>query len=125
MAASAGRHAVPGEKRRAAPGGRTVSYRITLSDEEARRLAAMAEDEGVTVARLMTETTLTGQLPSERRELLALLLSIRRDLSQLGNNVNQIARLGNTTGRPVAFDDLPDRIREMVGRVQECITGAW
>lgn len=74
-----------------------------VSDQEAAQLLALAaEHGGITVPRLLIESTLAPRgVPSfDRREVLAELFAIRRQLSGVANNVNQLARLAHVEGIP-------------------------
>ncbi|WP_157254846.1 MobC family plasmid mobilization relaxosome protein [Nonomuraea typhae] len=91
-------------RRRRQQGGRTNVLKVKLSDAEKAALAARAKTIGVSTQRLLVESALAGGVHTltERRALLAELLATRRLLLAMGNNVNQIARAVNATGRPPA-----------------------
>jgi hypothetical protein len=86
------------------PGGRSKSYLVSASDDEAVALAALADAHGVTVPRLLLESALAagGETPSERRGLVVLLHHLDRQISGIAVNVNQAARRANVgDGFPV------------------------
>jgi uncharacterized protein (DUF1778 family) len=74
---------------------------VRVSDQEREALTAKAARAGVTIPRLMVEAALEGDGPEIRRERLALARSLnetRATLATIANNVNQLARVANTTG---------------------------
>jgi hypothetical protein len=74
---------------------------VRLSDAEKLQIQARAISAGVSMPRLLVEAALLGsaQTASERRALVAELLAARRLVAALGNNVNQLARVANSTGQ--------------------------
>ena len=68
--------------------------------------------------RLLVESALPGvETPAERRAWLAELFELRRLLATVANNVNQLARVANTSG------ELPgdERLSRMFGEVDELL----
>jgi uncharacterized protein (DUF1778 family) len=97
------------------PGGRTKVVWVRLSDREATVIKARAERAGVSVPRFLVESAVTGeQTVSERHALYRTLLATRRTVAGLANNVNQLARVANATGR------VPGELGEMA----RALTGA-
>ncbi|MBD8535699.1 plasmid mobilization protein [Plantibacter sp. CFBP 13570] len=88
-------------RRRAnAPVARQHSHRVKVTPEEEARLVVLAEEQRVTVARLLVESTLQrgGETSTQRRDLLTQFFQTQRMLGALSNNVNQLARASNATG---------------------------
>jgi hypothetical protein len=81
-------------------GGRERRFYVKASDAEAERLLELAAGAGVSVPRLLVESTLAGGRGSvgERAAVLAELVALSRALGRVGVNVNQIARATNATG---------------------------
>lgn len=90
-----------GRRRQAnARGGRSHRHEVKVSAEEESRLVALAEAQGVTVARLLVESAMSGErgeTASERRALITELFAVHRSVAGVANNVNQIARKLHTT----------------------------
>lgn len=81
-------------------GGRPKSYQVKATEAEHARLVRRAEEQGVTVPRLLLESALTqgAETMTERRQLGFELSEVRRLLANLTNNANQVARFANTEG---------------------------
>ncbi|MDE1674341.1 plasmid mobilization relaxosome protein MobC [Nocardia gipuzkoensis] len=74
---------------------------VKVSAEEKRLIDQLAEDSGVTPARLMREAVLSEKPPvssEEIRELLHLLFRSQSALGAVGHNLNQMTRAANATG---------------------------
>jgi uncharacterized protein with PhoU and TrkA domain len=105
-----------------------VFQQVKLTEDEQRQLRARAAALGVSVPRLMVESALggaTGMAPDRQREV-AELFEVRRLLATVANNVNQLARLANTTGELGMQERLEEalaEVEEVVGRVR-VMTGA-
>ena len=116
-----------GRRRRAnVAGGRHHQHFVKVAPEEEAVLARLAAAQGVTVPRLLIESTLdgVGETPSERRLAMAELFAIRRQLAGVANNVNQLARLANVEERyAVGTVDALREIRGVVGRIDRAIDG--
>ncbi len=80
------------------PGGRHHSHRVLVTPEEEAVLVRLAEASRVTVPRLLIEAAMSGggETPTERRDAVAGLYSVRRLLAAVSNNVNQLARHANS-----------------------------
>lgn len=80
-------------------GGRQHRHEVKLSDEQEVVLAALAADRGLTISRFLVDSA----LPSGRArsvlptEVVTELYSIGNHLGAIGRNVNQIARIANST----------------------------
>ena len=93
---------------------------VTLTEEEQRELRERAGRLGVSVPRLLVESALSGvETPAERRAWLAELFELRRLLATVANNVNQLAKVANTSGELRAGE----RLERMFGEVGELV--AW
>lgn len=84
-----------------APASRQIVHKVRVNEEEEAALVARSSEQGVTVARLLVESALSpepGETATDRRNALEMFFRIERLLSNVANNVNQIARVANTTG---------------------------
>jgi hypothetical protein len=110
-------------RREREPVPRRVFQQVKLTEAEQRQLRARAATLGVSVPRLMVESALggaTGMAPDRQLEV-AELFEVRRVLSTVANNVNQLARLANTSGELGMQERLEAalaEIEEVVGRVR-------
>ncbi|WP_308128650.1 plasmid mobilization protein [Rhodococcoides kroppenstedtii] len=82
-------------------GGRVHRHVVKLTDEQELAVQAAARVQGVTVARLLADSALTAPRASVSREDLAELFETTRLIGALGNNLNQIAKVANSTGELV------------------------
>lgn len=75
--------------------------KVRVSDEELAAIRREAARLGVTVQRLLVESALAGRAhtATERHAQQDELSSVRRLVAAVGNNVNQLARVANATGR--------------------------
>ena len=113
-------NAAPGEKR-------SKRYPVTVTEREAVELEAKAAAVGMTVPRLLHESAKSADVETstERKQVIAELFHIRREVASIANNVNQLARFANTEGvfpdeaaAVVAeFRDLYPRISDAVDRL--------
>jgi Bacterial mobilisation protein (MobC) len=93
---------------------REAEQKVRLSVEEKRRLRERAGELGVSVPRLMVEAALSGvETPAQRRAWIAELFELRRLLATVANNVNQLAKVANTSGELPAGDRLPATLCEV------------
>lgn len=83
-----------------------------MSEEEWSVLAERATVQGVNVQRYLLEcaaAVAAGAVPldtaSTRQEAMASLLGVRRLLATIANNVNQVARVANSGGLPMAHGE--------------------
>lgn len=101
-------------KRRAnVPGGRKHAHLVKVTPEEEAALQMKAAKQNTHVVRLMVESALSdepGETVTERREFVAHLFELQRLLSNVANNVNQLAKWANTTGEVGA--DLHETLAE-------------
>lgn len=107
-------------------GGRRHSHEVKVTPEEEALLVQRAEEQRVTVPRLLVESALApqGETPTQRRELIAALFGVSRLLGTIANNVNQIAKATNSTGewQPETSATL-DAVRRTTTRIEETIDG--
>lgn len=108
-----------------AAGGRSMRRVVKLTVEQNLALQLMADEAGVSVPRLLVESTLAQsrrETATERRELITLLFQLQRGLAAAGNNVNQIARATNATGEIQGeLDASLDHLRATVARIDEAL----
>ena len=91
---------------------------VTLTEEEQRELRERAAGLGVSVPRLLVESALCGvETPAERRAWMAELFELRRLLATVANNVNQLAKVANTSGELAAGE----RLSRTLGEVDELV----
>ncbi len=95
-------------------GGRTQRAEARLTEEEYFEVRRRPAELGVSVARLMVESTLMGdrQTVSERRALVTAFLAARRQVAVAATNLNQLAKVANSTGR------VPEEVAEAAERME-------
>lgn len=107
---------------------RQVRHVVKVSAEQEARLLEAATEQGVTVPRLLVESALTGG-PGEasaRRAVAGELFGLQRALGAIGVNLNQLARVANSTGDLEAstqasldrLDAVAVQLAEFLGRVR-------
>jgi hypothetical protein len=84
---------------------KTERTTIRWTPENLQMMKQRAEKAGVSTGRYVREVAL-GELPqdedgADKYALIVELKNLRKELGAIGNNINQIAKLGNQTG---AFD---------------------
>jgi len=95
---------------------RQKSVHVRLTEGEHEQLAALADEHGVTVQRLLVEAALAGrETPAARQRAMVELFAIRRLLANVANNVNQLARAANVTGDAPAVARLEPVLEEVRG----------
>ena len=83
-------------------------------------MRARAGELGVSVPRLLVESALSGvETPAERRAWIAGLFELRRLLATVANNVNQLAKVANTSGELPASGRLSRTFGEVDGLVAD------
>ena len=108
-------------------GGRSRKHEVKVSETEADLLAAKAAGLGVSVPRLLVECALSpvsGETSSERRAAMAELFAVHRLLAAVSNNVNQMARVANSTKQIAAREELvamASAVRQVAARVDGCV----
>jgi hypothetical protein len=117
----------PSERRRRAnvTGGRHARHEVKVSAEEEGRLLRLALAQGVTIPRLLVETTLAseaGETVTERRTAITKLFELHRLLAAVSNNVNQIAKATNATGEWQAETAAAlDAVRRTAQRIDDAV----
>lgn len=114
-------------RRQNVPGGRRHRHSVLVTPAEEGLLVRLAEEQGVTVPRLLVEAATAervGETATDRRELLTELFGVHRALGAVGNNLNQLTRATNATG------DLPDElvhtlaaVRRQLDRLDDTLDG--
>ena len=108
-----------------AAGGRSVRREVKLTVEQNLALQIMADEIGVSVPRLLVESTLSqsrGETAAERHELITSLFLLQRGLAAAGNNINQIARATNATGEIQGeMHDSLEHLRASVKRIDDVL----
>ncbi len=97
-------------------GGRQHFHKVKVSPEEEAQLLQLAEQQGVTIPRLLVESALSAgapQTPTERKQGLAELFAIHTLLARVSNNVNQLARHANSG------DEFPAEAKETLAYVKK------
>jgi hypothetical protein len=95
---------------------RGVYQQVTLSPDEQRQLRRRAAELGVSVPRLLVESALSGvETPAQRRAWIAELFELRRLLATVANNVNQLAKVANTSGELLAGERLSHTLGDVDG----------
>lgn len=97
--------ASPLRRRARLAGGRERRFYVKASASEAARLEELAGRRGVSVPRLLVESTLAqtaaaagpAAVPSAHPAVVTELLAVSRLLGRLGVNVNQLTRVANAT----------------------------
>lgn len=77
-------------------GGRQVAHQVKVSAEEEGVLVRLAEEQHVTVPRLLVESALAdtaGTTPSQRRAVMTELFGVHRLLGAISRNVNQLTKM--------------------------------
>jgi len=80
---------------------RWVTHKVMVSVEEEARLLVLANEHRVSIPRLLMESALAGSVgetPTERRNVIAELYQVNQLLAVSSSNVNQLARVANSTG---------------------------
>lgn len=118
---------VPGRRRGDVDGRRPYRVVIRLNAEELSRVKAMAEVQGVSVPALYTEALFAGgpvaaAIWTAIRDELA---GVRRLLAATANNINQVARVANATGKvPEEAAAALDAVRRAADRLDAVLVDA-
>jgi hypothetical protein len=99
---------------------RPHAHRVKVTAEQETRLAELAAARGITVARLLGESALSGGAASavERAAVVAELSVLGSALGRVGVNINQIARVTNATGEvQPATEATLAAVREVAARL--------
>ena len=93
-----------------------------MTEAEWVELHRQAEAAKVTVARYLVESALLPdrQTVPQRHALIATLLAARRQVSGAATNLNQLARVANSTGRvPLEVTEAADRMARGVDELED------
>ena len=105
-------------------GPRRIAHLVKVTAVEEAELVVRAEQQRVSVPRLLVEAALAdrAETPTARRDAMTELFAVRRALANTANNVNQMAYAANTTGElPFAPGDVIDELRERLQRIDDLI----
>jgi hypothetical protein len=111
------------ERLRRQLGGRPRVVFLRLSEREHAVLTARANQAGVSVQRLLVEAaTLPGRTTAERHALYTTLLATQRAVTGAANNLNQVARGANSTGRlPVGWEATAAAVRSGLAALEAAL----
>ena len=116
MAEKDGTHRVWRRRAENVPGGREFRHVVRVSADEEARLVVLSKQQRVTIPRLLVSSALsrdTARITVEQqRELLTELFALPRLLGNMANNVNQIAKVANST-------------RELPPQTDAVLSAAW
>ncbi|MER7932991.1 MULTISPECIES: plasmid mobilization protein [unclassified Streptomyces] len=99
---------------------------IRLNDDEWSRLTTAARTSRKSLPAYLVRAGLaaaddpenTAAVIAGHRDLIAELFAARRHLGQVGNNLNQAARVLNSGGQPAELDAVVSAVQRAVARVQ-------
>ncbi|MFF3412477.1 plasmid mobilization relaxosome protein MobC [Streptomyces sp. NPDC002742] len=99
---------------------------IRLNDDEWSRLTTAARTSRKSLPAYLVRAGLAAAEDAENtaaviaghRDLIAELFAARRHLGQVGNNLNQVARVLNSGGQPAQLDAVVSAVQRAVARVQ-------
>ncbi len=118
------RRSVVRQRRANVAGGRRGGHRVLVTLDEEEQLARLAAAQGVTVPRLLVESALAqrGETATQRRDALVELLAVRRLLTAVSVNVNQVAAKANATSRmPAETAGALSAVRRLVARIDDVL----
>jgi len=99
------------------PGGRPRRFPVKVSAAEEAELRRLAAERGVTVPRLLVSAALRPDTRAGlRRDDITDVLRMLTYLGAISNNVNQLAKVANSTG------ELADETAVTLGKVREAAT---
>ncbi len=109
-------------------GGRAVRHVVKVTPEQELELVALAQDRGVTVARLLVDSALDRERNViATRDDLVQLFALSNLVAAVGRNINQLTKVANSTGEfPAELRASLDAVYAMVRRLDEvsrAITG--
>lgn len=120
----------PVRRRRRIEGGRQHRHVVKVTDEEEALLLEKSQTYNVTVAKLLVDSALAGGAEraadneSVRQAVVTELFGLHRLLASISNNVNQLARVANSTGElPPQTGDVLDAVRRTAGRIDDAVDG--
>lgn len=97
--------------------------KVKVTPEEDAALVLRAKAQGVSVPRLLVESALSsGETPTDRRDLLAVLFGLHRLGANIANNVNQLAAKANSENTvPAAAEPVLAHIEQLLRRIDDAI----
>ena len=101
-------------KRKHADERRTKRFEMLMNADDHARIKAVADQRGVSMARLFQESALSESY--NRQERLAMIATLNRQerlLGNMANNLNQLAHHANIAGQLVAQADLDRALGEV------------
>lgn len=99
---------------------RTAKVEVRLTPNEKAALAKLANDAGLSLSDYVRGEALKGETKQERRRAIpADVAELIRQLSAIGNNLNQIARACNTDGTPPIPGVMEHACGELVRVIRE------
>jgi len=106
-------------------GGRRHRHEVKVSPEEEAVLARLAEQQRVSVPRLLVESAMDSEraeTTTERKDAIVELFKLYRLLASISNNVNQMARAANASGELDAdLRNTLDAVRRTAARVDAAV----
>src|SRR3954451_19473525 len=105
-------------------GGRQHSHRVLVTPEEEAQLVRLAEEQQVSVPRLLIEAALAGEgeTPTQRRQAMVALFGLRRSLAGMAINLNQLAARANASDEfPREATAVLPQLRSAARRIDEAI----
>lgn len=116
------------ERRVRVEGGRRGKHTVRTTEEEEGRLLLLAQQYGVSVPKLLVDSTLSGvgtqgiENASVRKDLIVQLFGMHRQLAGIANNVNQIAKATNATREAQAGTaQVLAKVRETAERIDDLV----
>jgi Bacterial mobilisation protein (MobC) len=109
-----------GRPRKDDPSLRTEWLRARVTTAEKHRAEQLARDAGKTSSEYVRDTALTAHILIKRSRNVS--PTLLHELSRIGNNLNQIAKICNTTGesrRAQGIEIYLDELRPMLKRLYE------
>lgn len=121
----AGSAVPPGGRLRRSLGGRRYVVKVRLSARELAALEARAGQAGVSKQRFLVELATRGKwAPAERHGLYRVLYSMQVLTSGVANNLNQLARVANTTGQVLpGYEATAWAVQDTMGALRELLAG--
>jgi Bacterial mobilisation protein (MobC) len=109
-----------GRPRKDDPSLRSEWLRARVRPDDLHRVEQLARDAGKTPSEYVRDASLTAQILIKRTRYVA--PALLNELSRIGNNLNQIAKVCNTTGesrRARAIEIYLDELRPVLKRLYE------
>lgn len=101
---------------------RSHAHLVRVNVEEEAQLLGRAEAQGVSVPRLLVEAALadesSGLTRTQRSELVTELFALQNLLARAGVNLNQLAKVANSTGEMPTLEQVQGSHRMLFGAVK-------